>query len=58
MSPEQTAGRLYNHKVDIYALGLILFELVTCFSTQMERVQVSSCCWVVLVLFMVCSCQL
>ena len=44
MSPEQAAGRPYNHKVDIYALGLVFLELVSCFSTQMERIQVSSSC--------------
>ncbi len=38
MSPEQLAKKPYNHKVDIYSLGLILFELLVPFSTQMERV--------------------
>ena len=36
-------GDSYNHKVDMYALGLILFELLTPFSTQMERIKVSYC---------------
>lgn len=40
MSPEQILGKPYCHKVDIYSLGLILFELVCPFSTQMERMQV------------------
>jgi len=39
MSPEQVNGDSYNHKVDMYALGLILFELLTPFSTQMERIK-------------------
>lgn len=29
----------YNQKVDIYAMGIILFELLYPFSTQMERVR-------------------
>jgi len=32
-------GDSYNHKVDMYALGLILFELLMPFSTQMERIK-------------------
>ncbi|KAL1461307.1 hypothetical protein WDU94_013214 [Cyamophila willieti] len=31
------AGKSYNYKVDIYSLGMILFELLTPFHTQMER---------------------
>jgi len=42
MSPEQLERRSYDHKVDIYSLGLILFELMVPFSTQMERVQTLS----------------
>ncbi|XP_071827738.1 eukaryotic translation initiation factor 2-alpha kinase 3-like [Apostichopus japonicus] len=42
MSPEQVKGHSYDHKVDIFSLGLILFELVYPFSTQMERVSVLS----------------
>ena len=38
MSPEQIAKNPYNNKVDIYSLGLILFELLVPFSTQMERI--------------------
>lgn len=38
MSPEQLHGRPYNYKVDIYSLGLILFELLMVFSTEMERI--------------------
>ncbi|KAG9275196.1 eukaryotic translation initiation factor 2-alpha kinase 3 [Astyanax mexicanus] len=39
MSPEQMSGNSYSHKVDIYSLGLILFELLCPFRTQMERVR-------------------
>ncbi|RXN24875.1 eukaryotic translation initiation factor 2-alpha kinase 3 [Labeo rohita] len=42
MSPEQLSGNSYSHKVDIYSLGLILFELLCPFRTQMERVRRSS----------------
>ncbi|KAL6263268.1 hypothetical protein P5V15_006068 [Pogonomyrmex californicus] len=38
MSPEQMNGQIYNYKVDIYSLGIIFFELLTPFSTDMERV--------------------
>lgn len=38
MSPEQIAGLPYNYKVDIFSLGLILFELFATFSTEMERI--------------------
>ncbi|XP_032664784.1 eukaryotic translation initiation factor 2-alpha kinase isoform X2 [Odontomachus brunneus] len=37
MSPEQANGQTYNYKVDIYSLGIIYFELLTPFSTDMER---------------------
>ncbi|KAI5747140.1 hypothetical protein M8J77_011482 [Diaphorina citri] len=37
MSPEQMAGKSYNYKVDIYSLGMIFFELLIPFHTQMER---------------------
>ncbi|XP_064124891.1 eukaryotic translation initiation factor 2-alpha kinase 3 [Loxodonta africana] len=42
MSPEQIHGNNYSHKVDIFSLGLILFELLYPFSTQMERVRTLS----------------
>ena len=35
----QAEGRVYTHKVDIYALGVIFVELFCPFSTQMERVR-------------------
>ncbi|KAF6779273.1 hypothetical protein AHF37_01415 [Paragonimus kellicotti] len=35
----QERGEAYNHKVDIFSLGLIFLELLTPFSTNMERVQ-------------------
>ncbi|XP_026280296.1 eukaryotic translation initiation factor 2-alpha kinase [Frankliniella occidentalis] len=40
MSPEQRKGKPYNYKVDIYSLGLILFELLMPFGTEMERIQI------------------
>ncbi|XP_053314110.1 eukaryotic translation initiation factor 2-alpha kinase 3 isoform X2 [Spea bombifrons] len=40
MSPEQIYSQSYSHKVDIFSLGLILFELLYPFSTQMERVRI------------------
>lgn len=42
MSPEQLERKPYDHKVDMYSLGLILFELLVPFTTQMERVQTLS----------------
>ncbi|CAH8516097.1 unnamed protein product [Heterobilharzia americana] len=38
MSPEQERGDNYNHKVDIFSLGLIFLELLITFSTSMERI--------------------
>lgn len=37
MSPEQLNKKAYNLKVDIYSLGVILFELLVPFKTEMER---------------------
>ena len=40
VSPEQDMPiARYNQKVDMYALGIIFFEMVYVFSTQMERIQ-------------------
>lgn len=39
MSPEQIDGRQYNYKVDIYSLGLVFFELLVVFCTEMERIE-------------------
>ncbi|XP_071448115.1 eukaryotic translation initiation factor 2-alpha kinase isoform X2 [Hetaerina americana] len=39
MSPEQLMEKPYNYKVDIYSLGLIFFELLVPFATQMERLE-------------------
>lgn len=39
MSPEQLNGLQYNYKVDIYSLGLIFFELLVVFGTEMERIE-------------------
>lgn len=37
MSPEQIDRHAYNFKVDIYSLGMIFFELLVPFGTDMER---------------------
>ena len=37
LSPEQTAFKTYNEKVDIYACGITLYEMCSCFYTKMER---------------------
>jgi eukaryotic translation initiation factor 2-alpha kinase 3 len=42
MSPEQMNGQIYNYKVDIFSLGIIFFELLTSFFTDMERVEALS----------------
>ena len=36
-SPEQSYGKTYNEKIDIYASGITLFEMCGCFETFMER---------------------
>ena len=37
LSPEQKNYKTYNEKVDIYACGITLYEMCSCFSTTMER---------------------
>jgi serine/threonine protein kinase len=37
-APEQVASRKYGTKADIFSLGLLLLELLCCFSTEHERV--------------------
>ena len=36
-APEQTNSKIYNEKIDIYATGITLFEMCSCFGTDMER---------------------
>jgi serine/threonine protein kinase len=38
-SPEQVASRSYGKEADIFSMGLILLELLCCFSTEHERIQ-------------------
>ena len=40
MSPEQKCGGKYDEKVDMYALGVILFELNCPFRTTFEKSKV------------------
>lgn len=39
-APEQLKSHKYNEKVDIYSLGIIMFELFYHFRTAMERTDV------------------
>lgn len=43
-APEQVSSRSYGTQADIYSLGLILLELLCCFSTEHERLQTFSDC--------------
>ena len=36
-APEQTNSKTYNEKIDIYATGITLYEMCSCFGTEMER---------------------
>ena len=38
-APEQVSSRSYGTAADIFSLGLVLLELVCCFSTEHERLQ-------------------
>ncbi len=38
-SPEQLNGSNYDHKADMFSLGIILFELLSNFGTASERIQ-------------------
>lgn len=40
ISPEQNRKGSYNEKVDVYALGVVYFEMNCPFGTEMERSQV------------------
>ena len=37
LSPEQKTFQTYSEKVDIYACGITLYEMCSCFSTEFER---------------------
>ena len=37
LSPEQLERNTINGKVDIFATGLVLYEMISCFTTEMER---------------------
>ena len=52
MSPEQREGRGCDHKADIYALGVIFFELNYPFTTDSERFKVCT-----MYKSYVCTCQ-
>ncbi len=43
MSPEQLAGKHFDEKVDMYALGLILCELLYPMKTELEKSEVCYC---------------
>ena len=40
MPPEYENDNIYTYKSDVYSLGIIIFELLYGFSTDMERIQI------------------
>lgn len=43
-APEQVASQTYGNRTDIFSLGLILLEMLCCFSTEHERLQTFAEC--------------
>jgi translation initiation factor 2-alpha kinase 1 len=43
-APEQVASRTYGKEADVFSVGLILLELLCCFSTEHERLQTFNDC--------------
>ncbi len=43
-APEQVSSDSYGSEVDVFSLGLIMLELVCCFDTEHERIQIFQDC--------------